>query len=138
MLGPVCKQVGEMASTLCWNASVYRHARTSNSDREQASKNLINDLRLRQGRYKLGVRVAAVAGVDFGTTHSTISVVLEHAVTAVPVADNGSVLLPSTVCYSSERGTCSRGRAAQHVAKSRCHMLKVPTQPAVQGQSLGF
>ena len=106
-----------MAGTCCLNASICRYARTSSLERKQVYTHLVDDRILLKGRYKPGLRVAAVAGVDFGTTHSTISVVLQHTVKAVPVAENGSVLLPSTVFYSSESGTCWRGSAAKHVAR---------------------
>lgn len=102
----VRKQLDEMAST-CLNASGYwLHARSSKPEGPQVSKPWASQCKLCfKGRHTLGTRLGAVAGVDFGTTHSTISVILNHEVTAVPVAESGSVLLPSTVCYSAGAGT---------------------------------
>lgn len=54
------------------------------------------------------MRLGAVAGIDFGTTHSTISVVLDGEVKSVPVDEGDSVLLPSTVSYSDEAGNSMR------------------------------
>jgi hypothetical protein len=97
-----------MASTCCWKASGSRlHAREPEipQPRKPGASESVRRVR---GRNRLGLRSDAVAGIDFGTTHSTISVVLEQKVLSVPVDEDGSVLLPSTVCYRGDSGTSCR------------------------------